>query len=131
MPRKLPWKYYTSALNADGNFWNAFQAVQHIRYSRYWKKDVISPQTRFFADLKKEGLGAVTWITPTCANSDHAGCDSDTGPKWVASLVNAIGESRTGNRRRSSSFGTIPAAGTITFHPKCWTTTGWGSGCRC
>jgi phospholipase C len=90
---KLPWKYYTSALDADGNFWNAFQAVKHIRYSRYWKKDVISPQTRFFPDLKKEGLAAVTWITPTCANSDHAGCNSDTGPKWVASLVNGIGES--------------------------------------
>jgi phospholipase C len=90
---KLPWKYYTAALTGNGNFWNAFQAVKHIRYSPYWKKDVISPQTRFFADLKKEGLGAVTWITPTCQNSDHAGCNADTGPKWVASLVNAIGES--------------------------------------
>lgn len=90
---QLPWKYYTSALNADGNFWNAFQAVKHIRYGRDWKKDVIDPQTRFFDDIKKNGLGAVTWITPTCENSDHAGCDSDTGPKWVATLVNAIGES--------------------------------------
>ena len=41
----------------------------------------------------RAALPAVSWITPTCANSDHAGCDSDTGPKWVASLVNAIGES--------------------------------------
>jgi len=35
----------------------------------------------------------VSWITPTCANSDHAGCGSNTGPSWVASLVNAIGKS--------------------------------------
>ncbi len=34
------------------------------------------------------------WVTPTCANSDHAGCYSDTGPSWVASVVNAIGESK-------------------------------------
>ena len=32
-------------------------------------------------------------MTPTLENSDHAGCDSNTGPSWVASLVNAIGES--------------------------------------
>ncbi len=36
----------------------------------------------------------MSWITPTCANSDHAGCDSNHGPYWVASLVNAIGESK-------------------------------------
>jgi phospholipase C len=39
-------------------------------------------------------LRAVSWITPTCENSDHAGCGSNTGPQWVASLVNAIGQSK-------------------------------------
>jgi len=38
-------------------------------------------------------LPAVSWITPTCKNSDHAGCAGKTGPAWVASLVNAVGES--------------------------------------
>jgi phospholipase C len=36
----------------------------------------------------------VTWITPTCKNSDHATCDGNTGPSWVASLVNAVGASK-------------------------------------
>jgi phospholipase C len=89
----LSWKYYTASLLGNGGYWNAFEAIKHIRYGSDWRKNVISPQIRFFRDIKKEGLAAVTWITPTCQNSDHAGCDSDTGPKWVASLVNAIGES--------------------------------------
>jgi len=36
----------------------------------------------------------VSWITPTCVNSDHAGCGGKTGPDWVGSLLNAIGESK-------------------------------------
>jgi phospholipase C len=39
----------------------------------------------------------LSWITPTCENSDHAGCGSNTGPAWVASLVNAIGNSQYWN----------------------------------
>jgi phospholipase C len=39
----------------------------------------------------------VSWVTPTCTNSDHAGCGGKTGPQWVASLVNAIGESQYWN----------------------------------
>jgi phospholipase C len=68
--------------------------VKHICYGPDWDKDVISPQTRFFTDIKHGDFRAVTWITPTCANADEAGCDSSTGPSWVASLVNAIGESK-------------------------------------
>jgi phospholipase C len=90
---KLSWKYYTASLDQDGGLWSAFQAIKHIYDGPDWKKDVISPQTRFFKDVRRGALPAVTWITPTCANSDHAGCDSDTGPQWVASLVNAVGES--------------------------------------
>ncbi len=39
-------------------------------------------------------MRTVSWVTPSCANSDHAGCGSKTGPSWVASLVNAIGKSQ-------------------------------------
>ena len=42
----------------------------------------------------KSNLAAVTWVTPTYANSDHGGNGSDTGPSWVASVVNALGESQ-------------------------------------
>jgi phospholipase C len=90
----LPWRYYTAALNGDGNIWSAYQAIRHIRYGSDWATDVISPQTNFFSDIAGGFLGSVTWITPTCGNSDHAGCGSNTGPQWVASLVNAIGTSQ-------------------------------------
>ena len=90
----LSWGYYASALNGDGDIWSAYQAIKHIRYGRDWKKDVISPQTKFLSDVADGKLRAVSWVTPTCATSDHAGCNSNEGPSWVASLVNAIGESK-------------------------------------
>ena len=39
----------------------------------------------------------MSWITPTWENSDHAGSGPNTGPQWVASIVNAIGESKYWN----------------------------------
>jgi phospholipase C len=87
------WRFYTGALDGDGNLWSAYQAVRHIRYGPDWKKDVVDPQTRFFADVRRRVLPDVSWVTPTCGNSDHAGCGGNGGPDWVASLVNAIGKS--------------------------------------
>ena len=40
---------------------------------------------------------AVSWVTPTCQNSDHASCGANTGPSWVASVVNAVGQSKAWN----------------------------------
>jgi len=94
----ISWGYYTSSLeDGSGNLWSAYQAVKHIRYGRDWNADVISPQTNFYGDVKNGKLRAVSWIMPTCRNSDHASCDSTTGPHWVASLVNAIGASKYWN----------------------------------
>jgi phospholipase C len=91
----LSWAFYTSMINAsDGSgIWSGYQANQYVYYGNDWKNDIITPQTQFFKDVKKGNLRDINWVTPTGANSDHAGWDSDTGPSWVASLVNAIGES--------------------------------------
>lgn len=89
----LSWAFYASAIDSDGDLWSAYQNINHIYNGADWKKDVISPQTKFFDDVSRGKLRDVSWITPTCANSDHAGCDSKTGPSWVASLVNAVGKS--------------------------------------
>ncbi len=107
-----PWAFYAAPVQSgpggscgasriEGNsykesngIWSAYQAVKHICYGSDWSQDVISPQTKFFTDVQNGNLRAVTWIVPTCANSDHPGCNSDTGPSWVTSLVNAIGESQ-------------------------------------
>jgi phospholipase C len=90
----ISWAFYTSTYFGDGGIWSAYQAIKHIYKGPDWKKDVITPQTTFFNDVSNGNLRAVNWITPTCANSDHAGCGANTGPSWVTSLVNAIGESK-------------------------------------
>jgi phospholipase C len=90
----LSWAFYTSKINnGQGGFWSAYQAIEHIYDGPDWHRDVITPQTRFFADVAAGHLRTVSWITPTFKNSDHAGSRSDTGPSWVASIVNAIGKS--------------------------------------
>jgi phospholipase C len=91
---KLKWGYYTADIDGDGNLWNAYQAVRHIRYGKDWTRNVITPQTKFFDVLAAKKLPNVSWVTPTCENSDHAGCDNNTGPAWVTSIVNAVGESK-------------------------------------
>ena len=94
----ISWGYYASSLeDGSGNLWNAYQAVKHIRYGSDWTADVISPQTRFFSDVKNGKMRTVSWIMPTCRTSDHASCGSTSGPHWVASIVNAVGKSKYWN----------------------------------
>jgi phospholipase C len=93
----LSWAYYASSVDGDGGIWSAYQNIAPIYNGPDWSKDVISPQTNFFSDVSNGKLRSLSWVTPTCANSDHAGCGAKTGPAWVASLVNAIGESQYWN----------------------------------
>jgi phospholipase C len=93
----LSWAYYASTINGDGGIWSAYQNIAPIYNGPDWSKDVISPQTNFFNDVSNGNLRSLSWVTPTCANSDHAGCGGKTGPARVASLVNAIGESQYWN----------------------------------
>jgi phospholipase C len=90
----LSWAYYASSVNGDGGIWSAYQNIAPIYNGPDWSSDVISPQTNFFSDVSSGKLRSLSWVTPTCANSDHAGCGAKTGPAWVASLVNAIGKSK-------------------------------------
>lgn len=89
----VSWRYYTSTVSGNDGTWSAYQAVKHIYEGPDWSSDIVTPQTKFFNDVSKRTLPAVSWVTPTCQNSDHPHCGSNTGPDWVASLVNAIGES--------------------------------------
>jgi phospholipase C len=90
----VPWAYYAGGIGKSGGIWSAYQAVKHIYNGADWAKDVISPQTKFFDDIKHGKLRAVSWVTPTYPNSDHSGSGSKTGPSWVAAVVNAIGKSQ-------------------------------------
>jgi phospholipase C len=49
---------------------------------------------QFLTDVANGHLSAVTWVTPELSDSDLSGSHSATGPAWVASLVDAVGESQ-------------------------------------
>ncbi len=92
----LSWRFYTSAYTQPlSGFWSGYQAVKHI-YGNHkeWSAHIITPQKRFLKDVKLGTLANFTWITPLCLESDHPACGGGYGPSWVATLVNAIGESK-------------------------------------
>ena len=90
----VTWAYY-AVTKANGNpgIWSAYQANKYVYYGADWKNDVIAQPSQFLTDVSNGNLRQISWVTPTWTNSDHAGAGSNTGPQWVASLVNAIGES--------------------------------------
>jgi phospholipase C len=93
----LPWAFYAPKLNTGTGIWSSYQTIKHIYKGPDWKKDVFSPPAQFLTDVSNGKLRAVTWITPLYGNSDHPGSGSNTGPSWVASVVNAVGESKFWN----------------------------------
>ncbi len=97
----LSWKYYVPQLLSGGlagAYWNPFDAISAVRNGPEWTNNVSSPETTFFTDVSKGTLPAMSWVSPNNANSDHAGFGKqDTGPAWVAKIVNAIGTSKYWN----------------------------------
>ncbi len=90
----ISWRYYTPALgNFGGDLWNAFDAIAAVRSGPEWTQNVISPQTQVFTDIDRNTLPAISWVIPDFEDSDHPGNKSDTGPSWVAQVVNAVGKS--------------------------------------
>jgi phospholipase C len=104
--KKVSWKFYAVAVQKEtgplqGNtagVWSAYDAIKAVRYSREWRTNVTRSPLDIFTDITKHRLPDVAWITPDGANSDHPsefshGQPADTGPSWVASVVNAVGKS--------------------------------------
>jgi phospholipase C len=90
----VSWKYYSPPVKGgEGALWNAFDAIKAVRYSSEWGTNVTDSDTQIFTDISYGQLPAVSWVIPDRENSDHPGKGGDTGPSWVASIVNAIGES--------------------------------------
>jgi phospholipase C len=87
----LSWLYFTNTSHA--HVWNAFDAISAVRYGPEWQSNIVIPQTQIYQTIANAQLPAVTWVVPDALDSDHPALHSDTGPSWVASIVNAIGES--------------------------------------
>jgi phospholipase C len=88
----VSWKYYATKV-LDGGLWEPFEAMSYVRYGPDWNTDIVAPQTKILTDPGKGNLASVTWVSPSKKDSDHPAYGSDEGPSWVASVVNAIGES--------------------------------------
>jgi phospholipase C len=76
-------------------WWNPFNWVPHD--ANGLGGQIISNPSNFINDIGNPSTpydAAVTWITPTADNSDHAGLTKNTSPNWVAAVVNAIGTSK-------------------------------------
>jgi phospholipase C len=58
-----------------------------------WTNNVVLQQTQVLTDIASGNLAAVSWVIPNGQSSDHAGGNNSAGPSWVASVVNAIGNS--------------------------------------
>ncbi len=90
----ISWKYYSPAIVGNtGATWNAFEAVRAVREGPQWATHVITPSRAILDDISRGALPDMSWVVPDAVNSDHPGRHSDTGPSWVAGIVNAVGES--------------------------------------
>jgi len=104
----LSWRYYAPGSDGSGNpaIWNGPEAIDHICgpnqpppngtscIGNDWTEHVVLTQTQVLTDIANQNLASVTWIIPGGQDSDHAGnIPGNTGPSWVASIVNAIGSS--------------------------------------
>jgi phospholipase C len=89
---QISWKYYTP--NLDGR-WTAPYLVKSLYDND--RANVISPETTVLSDIQNGRLAKVSYVMPSCNNSDHGGCGNG-GPAWVASVVNALGASKYWNQ---------------------------------
>ena len=89
----LSWRFYSVPSDGTAYQWNGYQAIKHIYDGPLWG-NIVTPPAQFLTDVAGGSLANVTWVEPTYDDSDHSGNGSTTGPAWVASVVNAVGESK-------------------------------------
>jgi phospholipase C len=85
----LTWKYYSPPEGADGYWWNAYDAINHIRYGPDWSANIV-PETQFVSDAKKGRLASVNWVVTPNTVSDHPPFSVCTGENDTVKKINAI-----------------------------------------
>ncbi|MFY9663310.1 MAG: alkaline phosphatase family protein [Candidatus Cybelea sp.] len=89
----VSWKYYQA--NQGAGLFNAVDAIYSIWSDPYeMAANVIAPPSLVLNDIGNGRLANVVWVTPTQAASDHPKVNNGSGPSWVGSVVNAIGNSQ-------------------------------------
>jgi phospholipase C len=103
---KITWRYYGPGA---GSIWTAPNAIEHMCVPNVpppngtvctgadWTNNVVletqNNPAQILTDINNGDLRAVTWVNPGGLASDHSGINNGSGPSWVASIVNAIGNS--------------------------------------
>jgi len=105
--KNLSWRYYTPSASS---IWTGPNAIEHICgpnapppngtacVGSDWVNNVViytaGNEAPILTDIASNQLPAVSWVIPAGKNSDHPGSKGNLdGPSWVASIVNAIGNS--------------------------------------
>jgi len=109
--QKISWRYYANVKPCSPSapcptgIWVAPNAIQHICQPNAappngtactgpeWVSNVVAG-TQVLTDISNGQLPAVSWVIPDGKASDHAMSNTGEGPSWVASVVNAIGQSQ-------------------------------------
>jgi phospholipase C len=93
----ITWKYYAPLQKPGtiGVMWNAFGAIDAVYHGPEWTTNISTPETNILTDVTSGKLPMLSWVIPTSQDSDHPWTvhGVDDGPSWVASVVNAIGQS--------------------------------------
>jgi phospholipase C len=92
--KSVSWKYYSPpVMVGEGKYWNAFDMIAPVRYGPEWTTNVTKNELDVLTDISSNKLPAMSWVIPDATNSDHPGNGRDTGPSWIADVVNAVGGS--------------------------------------
>jgi phospholipase C len=98
----IGWKYYAPSA---GSIWTAPNAISHMCGPNAtppnatactgsdWTNNVVLNSAQVLTDISSNQLATVSWVIPTGQASDHPVTTDGSGPSWVASVVNAIGNS--------------------------------------
>jgi phospholipase C len=99
----ISWRYYSPSA---GIIWNTPAAIQHMCVPNLpppngtlctgadWTNNVVLNSAQVLTDIASGQLASVSWVIPRGQASDHPGISDGSGPSWVASVVNAIGNSQ-------------------------------------
>jgi phospholipase C len=102
-PLGISWKYYAPGPNG---IWVGPNSIGHICQASGrdclgfdFTNNVDPLSADVLTDIANCELRQVSWVIPIGDNSDHARDNTGGGPAWVASIVNAVGNSWTNNHR--------------------------------
>jgi len=102
----ISWRYYAPSA---GSIWTGPNAIQHMCGPNVpppnatacigsdWTNNVVLASAQnpapVLTDIANGKLATVSWVIPGGLASDHALDNDGSGPSWVSSVVNAIGNS--------------------------------------